>query len=252
MSFSVHNPDSDSSLLLVCDHASNAIPESYAQLGVDDAVLGEHVALDIGALNVTRTLATRFSCTAIESHYSRLLVDLNRFPDHPTWIPPQSDGIQIPGNQALSESEREHRAREYFWPYQNAVGAAVERISSTGKTPILVSIHSFTPALRGGGARPWHFGVLWNDIDARLSAPLYDELDRMDDVCVGNNEPYHANNPTGFTVKTHSEAYGHPHVLIEIRQDLIDSEAGVAEWSQRFGDALDRVLQTHGYFQPPE
>ena len=135
MSYSVHNPESESSLILVCDHAGNAIPAHYHNLGVDDAVLREHVAWDIGARNVTEVLAERFECTAIESRYSRLLVDLNRFPEHPTWIPATSDGIAIPGNQGLSEVERNKRAQEYFWPYQNAVAQATSACRAAGRTP---------------------------------------------------------------------------------------------------------------------
>ena len=86
---------------MVCDHAANAIPGAYNNLGVEAGTLQEHVAWDIGARNVMSLLSERFVCTAIESHYSRLLVDLNRFPDHPTWIPATSDGVVIPGNQNL-------------------------------------------------------------------------------------------------------------------------------------------------------
>lgn len=239
--FLVENSDNDSPLLFVCDHASNALPPAYDQLGLDKQTLSQHIAWDIGALGIARKLSSRFQSTLVSGVYSRLLVDLNRFPGDPGWIPESSDGIAIPANQNLSESQRKARADRYFWPYQQAISREVEKINARTQTPIIISIHSFTPALTDGKQRPWHIGILWSD-DDRLAAPMMTALRDNPAVCVGDNQPYHANNPKGYTVKTHAEDVDYLNLLVEIRQDLIGDEIGVDKWSEIFGDALERVL----------
>ncbi|HEX2760644.1 MAG TPA: hypothetical protein VHM27_09025, partial [Rhizomicrobium sp.] len=52
----------DSRLLLLCDHASNALPEGL--LGLDPILLATHIAHDIGAAAVTRTLAAAYRAPA--------------------------------------------------------------------------------------------------------------------------------------------------------------------------------------------
>ncbi len=244
----IENPSSESPLLLLCDHSGHALPEQVGQLGLHHSVFSRHVAWDIGAMEVAKLLREQFQCALVSGVYSRLLIDLNRFPDHYSWIPEVSDGIEITGNQNLSMAERKYRADTYFWPYHSAVERAVSRISTRGQVPIVISVHSFTSSLMDGRQRPWHFGILWNE-DRRLSDPLMRTLRGNPAICVGDNEPYHAGDPCGYTVKTHAEDRGHPHVLIEIRQDLIDSEVGVAKWSGILGEALQTVLNDEGYFQ---
>ncbi len=83
--------------------------------------------------------------------------------------------------------------------------------------PVLISMHSFTPLWKGF-ARPWEVGVLW-DRDARLARPLIDALMRAG-FRVGDNEPYSGELENDCLYR-HGTMNGLPHVLIEIRQDLI-------------------------------
>ncbi|BBK41242.1 hypothetical protein STVA_12620 [Allostella vacuolata] len=106
--------------------------------------------------------------------------------------------------------------------------------------PALVSIHSFTPFMHGL-ARPWHFGVLW-DRDPRIARPLLAALGAQAGVVVGDNEPYSARQPHGYTTAVHGTGGGLPHVLVEIRQDLIADDAGAALWAGRLASALKPIL----------
>ena len=81
-------------------------------------------------------------------------------------------------------------------------------------------------------------GVLW-DSDRRLSQVFLRELDAAGYV-VGDNEPYSGKAPQDFTIDHHAEANGLPHVGIEVRQDLIAAEAGVAE----IAEVLVRIIRT--------
>lgn len=65
-------------LLLVCEHASNAVPEDLGRLGVPEPEFSRHIAYDIGAAEVTRRLAARLGVPAVLTQFSRLIIDPNR------------------------------------------------------------------------------------------------------------------------------------------------------------------------------
>lgn len=234
------NPDGRSPLLLLCDHAANAVPRSLCGLGLDEDAFSLHIAYDIGAAGVTRALSRRFDARAVLSGYSRLVVDINRGLDDPTSMPEISDGVIVPANRGLSPEAARARVEALFVPYHERVAAEIDRMLAEGRVPAVVSIHSFTPAMNGL-ERPWHVGVLW-DRDRRMAGPLLERLARDTDIVVGDNEPYSGRDAGGATMDRHCRARGLPHVLIELRQDLIASPGGQAEWAGRIGDALADIL----------
>lgn len=232
-------PGAPSPFLLLCDHASNRVPRALHDLGLDAAALLRHVAWDIGAAEVTRRLAARLEATALLSTYSRLVVDVNRPPEEESSMPAVSDEVEIPGNRDLDAAARQARLTACFHPYHEAVEALVAARQREGLVPVLVSIHSFTPVM-AGFARPWQVGILWNR-DDRLALPLIQALTARG-FCVGDNEPYTGRDHRGYTLRRHAERFGLPHVLIEIRQDLIDTQHGAAEWADTLAPVLAERL----------
>jgi predicted N-formylglutamate amidohydrolase len=59
---------------------------------------------------------------------------------------------------------------------------------------------------------------------------------------VGDNQPYSGLDERGFSVQAHGERHGLPHVLIELRQDQIDTPAGAAGWAARLARLLGPIL----------
>src|SRR5882757_3962442 len=161
--------DSESPLLFLCDHASNALPEGG--LGLDPRLLQTHIAYDIGAAAVTRALAAAYGAPALLGGWSRLLIDLNRGADDPTLVMKLSDGSIIPGNRDADAAEVARRIAAYHAPYHAAIGAELDRM---GAKAVIISMHSFTPSWKGR-PRPWEVGVLY-DRDTRLAAPLMARL----------------------------------------------------------------------------
>jgi predicted N-formylglutamate amidohydrolase len=224
-------------LLFVCDHASNALPPGA--LGLDPVLLSTHIAYDIGAASVTRTLAGTYGAPAVLGAWSRLLIDLNRGPDDPTLVMKLSDGSIIPGNvlgnRDADAAEVARRIQAYHAPYHAAIAAALDRI---GNDAVIVSMHSFTPAWKGR-PRPWEVGVLY-DRDTRLAAPLMTRLAEAGFV-VGDNEPY-SGALEGDTLWQHGTMRGLPHVLIEMRQDLVASDEQAQAFASRLKPVLDVAL----------
>ena len=236
------NPASTRPLLLICDHASPRIPRALGSLGLDQADLHRHIACDIGAGAVTRHLAARLNACAVMATYSRLVIDLNRPPGAPDSIPPVSDGTPVPGNCDLGEADEDARLNTLFQPYHAEVTARIRHLwRVSGQAPVVFSIHSFTPTMRSGGPpRPWHIGVLW-DSDGRLAEPLMAALRTDPDLCVGDNEPY-SGWVVGYSVATHAGSAGLARAAVEIRQDLIGTDAGAAAWAARLADVLEPIL----------
>lgn len=232
--------------LLVCDHAVNRIPARLDQLGVSALDLETHFAVDIGAGAVTRHMSEALQLPAVLCAYSRLVVDCNRRLDDPTAFTLCVADILVPGNQDLTHENRQARADAIYWPYHHAVRGALTTLEAEAKAPALIAIHSFTPAWNAV-ERPWHIGILW-DTDPRIPAALMDELRHHPDVRVGDNQPYSGKHPHDFTVDYHAEALGFPHVSIEIRQDLIDHDAGVERWATLLVEALRPILADPGLY----
>ncbi len=227
-------------VIFVCDHASNALPASYGTLGLREGLFTTHIASDIGAADVTRVLASAFGAPAIMGAYSRLLIDLNRGFDDPTLVMKLSDGAIIPGNAKVDAAEIENRIVRYYRPYHDAIEAEIARAVGAGIAPTIVSIHSFTPEWRGK-QRPWQVGVLWSRSDGRLALPLLEALRREPDLTVGDNQPY-TGELENDCMSQHAVARGLPHVLLEIRQDLIADRAGAAFWAERLVPILRNAL----------
>jgi predicted N-formylglutamate amidohydrolase len=233
-------------VLVVCDHASNSIPEELQDLGVSKEHLASHIGWDIGAGRVARLLGSQLGVPVVLASNSRLVVDCNRRLDDPTAFPAESDGIQIVGNKDLAQAEREARANAFYWPYHHAIRDELVELEQLADAPAVIAVHSFTPAMNGV-RRPWHVGALW-DKDSRIAQPFMELLAKRPNVMVGDNEPYSGRHPADFTLDHHAEAEGLPHLGIEVRQDLIADDAGAAHWSSILARVLQTVLNDEGLY----
>jgi predicted N-formylglutamate amidohydrolase len=240
----IDHPDGASDLFLVCDHAGRRMPQRLGQLGVSDAEMERHIAYDIGASSVALQLADALDATLIRQIYSRLVIDCNRDPSVPSSIPEISETTAIPGNVGLTDAQREARRLEIFLPYHDAIAAALDARAARAQPTAIIAVHSFTPVYKGE-VRPWHAGVLYNR-DPRLSLILKRLLEEEGGLLIGDNEPYFVSDLTDYTIPVHAERRGLPYLELEIRQDLIASEAGQAEWAERLTGLLPRVWAEFG------
>ncbi|MBL6958601.1 MAG: N-formylglutamate amidohydrolase [Rhodospirillales bacterium] len=237
--YEVINEDGSAPLLLICDHASRAVPKVLGSLGLTADAFDKHIAYDIGAADVTRLLAEKLDACAILSGYSRLLIDINRQTGDPQSIPEASDGITIAGNQNLSEADLVARAETFHEPYHHAITNALAHLWRRGPAPALFSIHSFTPSF-GGEDRLWDIGVLWNR-DPRMAVPLIEKLRAHPDLHVGDNEPY-SGREIAYSIDLHAGAGGLPNCAVEIRQDHVETPAETERWADLLAEALGEIM----------
>ncbi len=234
-SFEIFEGPATSRYIIVCDHASNAIPPEYRNLGLDPLQLKRHIAYDIGAEALTRALAKELAAPAVLSRFSRLLIDPNRGDDDPTLVMKLSDGAIVPGNAKVDDEELARRIARFSGPYHAAIDRLIDRSLAIGVQPILFSVHSFTPLFHDG-PRPWHCSVLW-DKDGRFALPLLEALRAEPDIVTGENEPY-AGALKGDSMTRHGFDRGLPHAVVEVRQDLLDDDAEISAWALRFSRIL--------------
>ncbi|MEM6409059.1 MAG: N-formylglutamate amidohydrolase [Pseudomonadota bacterium] len=240
--FEIYAPSAPNRWVITCDHAQNTVPDFVAggDLGIGAQDMARHIAYDIGAAGVSRALALRLGGTAVLSSFSRLVIDPNRGEDDPTLIMRLYDGTIIPANKTMTPDERRARLDRLYLPYH----AAQSRVLGGVTAPVIVSIHSFTPQLRGRAPRPWQIGIL-SAQDRRLADPLVTRLRAETGLCVGDNEPYNGA-LAGDSMDRHALQHGRPHVLIELRNDLISSQRQQIAWADRLAPILEETLLASG------
>ena len=213
----VANAVGSSSVVLVCEHASNAIPARFHGLGLSTDDRKSHAAWDPGALGVAQSLSRHLDAPLVSSRISRLVYDCNRPPEAPDAMPERSEVIDVPGNKGLSASDRNERVETFYRPFRAALSRTIEQVSR----PIVVTVHSFTPVYHGE-LRTVEIGVL-HDSDARLADAMLQTVDAHTSAKVQRNKPYGPQHGVTHTLKEHAIKGGHLNVMLEIRNDLIES-----------------------------
>lgn len=140
--------------ILSCEHGGNLIPPEYADLFVGhETLLATHRGYDIGILPLARQLARTLNAPLIDAQVSRLLVDLNRSPHSRTLFSEISS--------ALAPPRRAEALQCHYHPYRNRVSTEVQNLVESGHRVVHVSVHSFTPELRGE-VRNAEIGLLYD------------------------------------------------------------------------------------------
>ena len=237
----VVNPAGASRIVLVCEHAGRAIPTALGNLGLPPEAMERHIAWDIGAEGVARALSARLDAPLAVQRYSRLVIDCNRPFEAADLIPETSDGQRVPGNEGLDGVARRARYDAIHAPFHDRVGDVLDRHSAGGRT-VLVTVHSFTPMLvTRPTPRPWHLGLLsrHRGLAKRLMPVLHD---LRPGLVAAHDEPYRIADDGDYAIPVHGEARGIEHVMFEIRNDLISTPAGQADWAAFLAAALTETL----------
>jgi len=230
----VINSSGRGEFLLVCEHASRFIPPRFDNLGLERDVLHSHVAWDPGALGVAEEISTQLDAPLIAQRISRLVYDCNRPPDAESAMPAKSEIFDVPGNVGLSQSERQARIDQYYLPFQQTLSAQIDSHSARIVPPALITIHSFTPNYHGI-ARNLDIGIL-HDNDSRFADEILISLANEKQFVVARNQPYGPADGVTHTLVQHAVSRGLLNVMIEIRNDIINTP----ESQRRMGEILAR------------
>jgi predicted N-formylglutamate amidohydrolase len=237
----VRNPAGDGSFMIVCEHASNSIPASYAGLGLVEAALESHIAWDPGALAVAETMSSQLDSPLIAQRFSRLLYDCNRPPSSQAAVPALSEVYPIPGNAGLSTTDRQARVDRFYTPFQDTLTDCLDQRIKAGFAPVIVTVHSFTPVYKGN-RRAVELGIL-HDTDSRLADALLEATKDRAGLVIRRNEPYGAADGVTHTLIEHGVSRGLLNVMVEIRNNLIADKGSQTEMAEWLSICLTRALE---------
>jgi predicted N-formylglutamate amidohydrolase len=237
-----HNTGGLAPLLLVCEHASARIPERFGTLGLEPSDVRAHIGWDIGALDLARELSARLDAPLVHAGMSRLVYDCNRPPESPTAIRAESEHWAIPGNIGLTATERAERVEHCYLPFLALLERSVERAidrAPAGTRPTIVTIHTFTPVFNGV-RREVDLGVLHG------SDPSLAERILASSASTGlravRNAPYGPEDGVLHTVEQQAVARGLPGVMLEVRNDLVDTPEGVTDVGSRLAGLIAQAI----------
>lgn len=232
----IENSTGASPVLVVCEHASNAMPAPWDNLGLSADQARAHIAWDPGALGLARGLARRLDATLIHAPVSRLIYDCNRGPDMAGAMPARSEIHDIPGNAAISPAERLARTTAVYLPWANGLHNLIAARIALGRRPVILTLHSFTPVYHGK-PRAVEFGII-HDADPGLALAILAAARAQTPLVSRLNEPYSAADDVTHTLSLHATPYGLANAMLEIRNDLIASP----EAQEAMADQLAPVL----------
>jgi predicted N-formylglutamate amidohydrolase len=253
-------------LVLISVHEGRHIPEELHDrngnpLGISDpSDLERHIAVDLGAGEVTTLLAEATGAHVFRVTHSRLVADLNRFEDELECIAPRADGTDIPLNRALTEAQRTTRLERFYFPVLNAMNRFVAEVArQAGSEPFLISMHSYARTQKENPAPKSEdvcvFGYPEFGPSPRLET-FVRQLRENPELAVGNNRPFSAKTP-GLQTSDNDNRMACPvtfqnvvarhnvgnHFTLEICQDLLQAADDQRRMGRRIVRALAAVIR---------
>lgn len=235
------NATGQAGIVLVCEHASRFIPEKFSDLGLQAGLLTSHIAWDPGALPVARALSAILDAPLVATTISRLVYDCNRPVNADSAVPEQSEIYRIPGNAGLDASDRQARSELYYRPYRRALVNTIDGFMKTGRRPVIVSIHTFTPVYKGE-KRDFDIGIL-HDSDTRLADQLLEIIAREGGLESRRNAPYGPGDGVTYTLVEHALPRGLLNVMFEIRNDLVSDSQSRQTMAERLAGYLRESIR---------
>lgn len=220
-------------LLLTCEHASNAIPESLKKkLNIPASVLKSHRGWDPGTLELARAIATTTRTKIFQpGTISRLVIDLNRAETNP-------DVFSKWSRNHLSATERQKLTLQHRKFRRAALSAATQMLLTPKNHVIHLSIHSFTPVMKGQ-RRSTDIGILFdpkrptekkfaNQLIRILKAAATKE--KIAGIRIDANKPY-LGTADGHTTELRRKlsAARYSGIEIEVNQKFVRTN-GIARW----------------------
>ena len=227
--------DSETKILLICEHASGTLPPSWRWPTPDRYLSAAHWGVDIGIARFTRQLAERLKSPAVLAPTSRLLIDCNRTTESDTLFRGVADGSPIWLNQGLSPRERTSRIESVYREYHAAVDSMCERYTPE----LILSMHSYTPSYEGS-PRAVQVGVL-HDGEEALAKVWSDRLRALlPGYDVRINEPWSGIGGYVYSAVDHANRCDAVAMELELRNDLLTSSN-----AQELLEALAKLLQPY-------
>ncbi|MEE9326180.1 MAG: N-formylglutamate amidohydrolase [Cocleimonas sp.] len=239
------NPLGKAPIVLICEHASNFIPESLEGLGLDLEGRKSHAAWDIGAYELACKISQQLDAPLVASRITRLVYDCNRSPKSRDGIPSKSELIDVPGNRDLSNTDFNDRVKYVYEPFHKLISQVIneQRQVTTAKQeslPAIITIHSFTPVYFGE-KRSVELGIL-HDKDDRLAKSMMAFAKQETQLITEFNSPYDASDNVMHTVNKHATEVGFLNVMLEVKNDLLSNASDINSMAKSLSSIIKKAL----------
>jgi len=225
-------------IILSCEHAGNQVPAAYRHLFAENpSILFSHRAYDIGILEVAKRMEQFLRRPLFACHTTRLLIDANRSLGHPNLFSEFS--------KTLPQGDKDWMVGNLYRRYRESVTNHVRRQIRRNRQALHLSLHSFTPVLRGR-IRTADIGILYDpkrERETAVAAALRPILGDLTGLRIRRNYPYRGT-ADGFTSalrKIHN-ARAYLGIEIEINQAMLKGNGSkAAQLAELLCLALDQV-----------
>ena len=235
--YKVVNPDAVGTFLFTAEHASCLLPCAHSE--IEAQIVQTHWGWDIGIAPLLERVCSTLTCRGVQGQVSRLWIDTNRAPHQEGLIKETVEGATLSFNRGVSPEIRAERIVSVHEPYHQAISRAIQ---AHERSPLLVSLHSFTPVWNQR-LRSMDIGVLF-DRDERLAYALAALLED-EGFFVALNEPYSGKNGLIYAAHRHGTEREIPYVELEFNQSILSSSRRVASIASRLAHVLTRFSDTY-------
>lgn len=243
--------------LITCEHAAAGVPRDCAAIvNIPRSVLRTHRGFDAGALAIAKVLAKRLGAPMLAHGVTRLIVDQNR----------SADRYEVFSRYTrdLPHEMREDLLARHHAPFRadvlaeigvmlgkNAGGEGrkwnIKSGGVNGASVAHVSVHSFTPVLRGERRRV-DIGVLFDPsrrFESRIAERWMEELRKFEPrLRIEPNEPYKGTDDghtTHLRARFKDRAYAG--IELEVNQRLVrGARERLKRLQKHLGESLARAL----------
>eukprot|EP01017_Pseudomicrothorax_dubius_P014488 TRINITY_DN168_c0_g2_i6.p1 TRINITY_DN168_c0_g2~~TRINITY_DN168_c0_g2_i6.p1 ORF type:complete len:258 (+),score=31.34 TRINITY_DN168_c0_g2_i6:115-888(+) len=225
-------------ILLVCEHASDALPCAYSWSDNDYSNFSKsHLAYDIGAVEFARDLADGLKCLLIQSLYTHLFCDVNTSISSRRIFKTEADGKQVELNANLTSEEIETRLAYYYLPFHLSLREAEAKCNPK----FIFSIKSFNPRTERG-KESIEIGIMYQ-FNESFAFDVHDEFTKKG-YNTALNEPFSA--LEGFNYVGNSMLSSRAPTLkkgvgLQIRNDLLLNESTRKKLLQDIQDIINNL-----------
>jgi predicted N-formylglutamate amidohydrolase len=141
-------------ITITCEHGGNVFPKQFSALFHDrKELLESHRGHDPGALDLAKKLARGLKAPLFFSEITRLLIDPNRSPDNPKRFSEITNSLNAPEKAVIQKL--------CYQTYRTEVESGLSDIIRKSGVALHISVHTFTPVLRGK-VRSADIGLLYD------------------------------------------------------------------------------------------
>lgn len=241
--FDLLNPDSDRPIVLSAEHAGKRIPKKYGTLGTTWREIRKSPDYcDVGIDELSRAIAKELKARCIVPKISRMILNLNKPPEHARLINPLIFGVTVPDNICISKTERKYRITQFYRPYHTRLEKEIGISKKKHKRTFYISIHSFfhkTPKI----TRALDIGILYRfKKDLKFCKSIERYLKKKTKFRIAYNEPYSAFETAGYTLEKYGNSRKITCMEFEVNDKHLRTRNNIKMMAKLLSEAIEHAI----------